>query len=81
MNRKHCLDAVHVHKCLLLCIFLFISEERQNIVNFFVNNTEPRQMVAEDHLRGIPDFQRLSRKFQQRKASLQVNNIYTLKQS
>ncbi|XP_056014068.1 DNA mismatch repair protein Msh2-like isoform X2 [Ostrea edulis] len=46
-------------------------KERQNIVNFFVNNTEPRQMVAEDHLRGIPDFQRLSRKFQQRKASLQ----------
>ncbi|XP_061169324.1 DNA mismatch repair protein Msh2-like [Saccostrea echinata] len=46
-------------------------EERQKIVEFFVINTELRQLVAEDHLRRIPDFQRLARKFQQRKASLQ----------
>ncbi|XP_062614834.1 DNA mismatch repair protein Msh2-like [Saccostrea cucullata] len=48
-----------------------LIEERQKIVDFFVKNTELRQLVAEDHLRRIPDFQRLARKFQQRKASLQ----------
>jgi len=46
-------------------------EERLDLVDIFVNNTEIRQICYEDHLRRFPDFQRLSAKFGAKKANLQ----------
>ena len=46
--------------------------ERLDLVDQFVQNSEARQILYEDHLRKMPDFQRLSTKFQSKKANLQV---------
>ena len=45
--------------------------ERLNLVDLMVTNTEMRQLLWEDHLRKFPDFQRLSAKFGSSKATLQ----------
>ena len=45
--------------------------ERLNLVELMVTNTEMRQLLWEDHLRKFPDFQRLSAKFGSSKATLQ----------
>lgn len=37
----------------------------------FVDDTELRQLLQDEHLKRIPDFQRLSKKLQRKKATLQ----------
>ena len=46
-------------------------DERMNVVEAFVNNAEMRHVVYKDQLRRIPDFQRIAKKFQSKKATLQ----------
>ena len=47
-------------------------EDRQNMVEILINDTELRQDLIENHLKRIPDFQKLEWRFIKKKANLSV---------
>ena len=48
-----------------------VAEERLDVVDMLVTDSELRQSLRSNHLRRLPDLQRLSSRLQRRNASLQ----------
>lgn len=52
-------------------------EKRHNLVNTLVNDIQMRQALQEEHLRAIPDFHKIAKKFQRGSAGLEeVVRVY-----
>ncbi|CAG8456480.1 9119_t:CDS:10 [Diversispora eburnea] len=53
------------------------DEQRLSLVEIFVNDTEIRQSIREDHLKSTPDLHRIAKRFQRGSATLQdVIRVY-----
>jgi DNA mismatch repair protein MSH2 len=60
-----------IAKCIRF-VALTLKEERQNIVQILIDDSEFRQTLVENYLKRFPDLQKIESRFIKKKANLQV---------